>query len=173
MTDTYTSYKEHHHFYLSLTQLLEQHLKPSTSYHNLRRFTQMSTCQLKMSQSFPYATVIPSNHDKPSNNCGSGLPEILRSSLESRAAVSPAPEPQPPKEEKDKKRVIVVGAGISGLRAASVLQRHDVEVVVLEARDRIGGRICTTRNGDQTTWDLGMCALDTRVGTDRRTCGGP
>lgn len=131
----------------------------------------MSTCQLKMSQSFPFASVISSNRQKPSN-CGSGLVEMLRSTLESRVAVSPAPEPLPPQEDNDKKRVIVVGAGISGLRAASVLQRHGVDVVVLEARDRIGGRICTTRNGGQTTWDLGRCPLDTRLGTDRRACGG-
>lgn len=44
------------------------------------------------------------------------------------------------------KRVVVVGAGISGLRAAAVLQRHGVHVTILEGRaDRIGGRILTSR----------------------------
>ncbi|KAJ5619294.1 hypothetical protein N7510_003278 [Penicillium lagena] len=114
----------------------------------------MSTCQLKMSQSFAYASVISSSRSKPSN-CGSGLAEMLRNTLQSSPTVMPAPEPQPLQEEKKKKRIIVIGAGISGLRAASTLQRHGVDVVVLEARDRIGGRICTTRNGGQTTWDLG------------------
>lgn len=43
--------------------------------------------------------------------------------------------------------VIVVGAGISGLRAASVLQRHGIHVTLLEGRpDRIGGRIFTFRH---------------------------
>ncbi|KAI8463520.1 MAG: hypothetical protein J3K34DRAFT_443763 [Monoraphidium minutum] len=38
-------------------------------------------------------------------------------------------------------RVIVVGAGPAGLAAASVLKRNGVDVVVLEARDRVGGRV--------------------------------
>src|SRR6187549_3879571 len=40
-------------------------------------------------------------------------------------------------------RVVVVGAGISGLVAARALQRAGVEVVVVEGRDRIGGRTHT------------------------------
>lgn len=42
-------------------------------------------------------------------------------------------------------RVVVVGAGIAGLTAAAALAADDVEVVVLEARDRIGGRLDTIR----------------------------
>ena len=37
--------------------------------------------------------------------------------------------------------VIIIGAGISGLAAADYLIDHGNEVLVLEARDRIGGRI--------------------------------
>lgn len=40
-------------------------------------------------------------------------------------------------------RVVVVGAGIAGLTCAAELKRAGVEVTVLEARDRIGGRIWT------------------------------
>ncbi|KAM3076128.1 carbohydrate-binding module 1 protein [Clarireedia jacksonii] len=59
--------------------------------------------------------------------------------------------------EKKKPHVIVVGAGISGLRAASVLKRHGVGVTILEGRpDRIGGRIYTSRkNGNDAPRDIG------------------
>ncbi|HET9765840.1 MAG TPA: FAD-dependent oxidoreductase, partial [Thermoanaerobaculia bacterium] len=39
--------------------------------------------------------------------------------------------------------VVVVGAGTAGLMAARELRRRDRSVVVLEARDRIGGRVFT------------------------------
>ena len=38
-------------------------------------------------------------------------------------------------------RVVVVGAGFAGLMAAWRLTQHGCEVVVLEARDRVGGRV--------------------------------
>ena len=40
-------------------------------------------------------------------------------------------------------RVVVIGAGIAGLAAASRLRRVGIACVVLEARDRIGGRLHT------------------------------
>lgn len=43
----------------------------------------------------------------------------------------------------NKGTVIVIGAGLSGLSAAKLLHEHGVEVVVLEANDRVGGRTLT------------------------------
>src|SRR5690242_6423311 len=40
------------------------------------------------------------------------------------------------------KRVVVIGAGASGIGAARTLVESGVEPIILEARDRIGGRMC-------------------------------
>uniref|UniRef100_A0A3B4ED56 Amine oxidase n=2 Tax=Pygocentrus nattereri TaxID=42514 RepID=A0A3B4ED56_PYGNA len=51
--------------------------------------------------------------------------------------------------------VIVIGGGISGLSAAKLLLESGLNPVVLEARDRVGGRTYTVQN-KQTKWvDLG------------------
>jgi len=51
--------------------------------------------------------------------------------------------------------VCVVGAGYAGLTAALRLTQAGSSVVVLEARDRIGGRVWTARLDDGTTVDRG------------------
>lgn len=56
---------------------------------------------------------------------------------------STAPEPVIPQPG----RVIVVGAGMAGLTAARTLHDAGVEVIVLEAQDRIGGRMQTLNVG--------------------------
>ncbi|KAJ3627670.1 hypothetical protein MTP99_015031 [Tenebrio molitor] len=55
-------------------------------------------------------------------------------------------------------KVIVIGAGIAGLAAAQQLQQFGLEVIVLEARDRVGGRIATFRKGNYIA-DLGAMVV--------------
>ena len=47
------------------------------------------------------------------------------------------------------KSVVILGAGIAGLVSAYELGRAGYKVTVLEARDRIGGRVWTIRRGDR------------------------
>jgi polyamine oxidase len=79
------------------------------------------------------------------------MPSAVNATLEKLAIEKLAIEPS-----KKQHHVIVVGAGISGLRAASVLQRHGIAVTILEGRsDRIGGRICTSRRDGKGARDIG------------------
>lgn len=64
-------------------------------------------------------------------------------------------------------KVVVIGAGVAGLKAAAELQRSGARVVVLEARDRLGGRVHTTTlrgGGQEAAVDLGAAFV---CGTSR------
>lgn len=77
--------------------------------------------------------------------------------------------PPPPDELPKQNKVIVIGAGIAGLRAASVLRTHGIQVVVLEARpDRIGGRIYTSRKPGHAPRDIGKYCLGNTDNRRRR-----
>jgi monoamine oxidase len=60
----------------------------------------------------------------------------------------------------DGRRVIILGAGLAGLTAAYELTRLGYDCVILEARQRAGGRTWTVRGGDQVV----------EVGRPRQRC---
>lgn len=67
--------------------------------------------------------------------------------------------------------VIIIGAGPAGLTAARHLKRQGFSVTVLEARDRIGGRVYTDRSSLSVPVDLGasiITGVEPDVATERR-----
>ncbi|ARF59219.1 hypothetical protein B1H19_03630 [Streptomyces gilvosporeus] len=86
-------------------------------------------------------------------NAGLGLPSLA--ALTSLSACKAGPTEANPSVSSDSERVIVVGAGISGLAAARHLADRGQGVVVLEARNRIGGRIWTSGKWAGMPLDLG------------------
>ena len=55
--------------------------------------------------------------------------------------------------------VLIIGAGLTGLTLAYLLRNTDSEVVVVEARNRLGGRIHTVGGDDQNTIEMGATWL--------------
>lgn len=76
-----------------------------------------------------------------------------------------------------RKRVLVIGAGIAGLAAAKTLAASGFEVVVLEARSRLGGRIATSTQWADAPVDLGATWIHGQTGNPltalARTIGMP
>jgi len=56
--------------------------------------------------------------------------------------------------------VVIIGAGLAGLRCAEVLAAAGADVVVLEARDRVGGRVHSHHFGDGQTCERGAEFID-------------
>lgn len=107
-----------------------------------------------MAQSFHLtSSIADSSPLKPSNCCSD-----LAVGFEAATFMESAPNEATCTVRSESKKVVVVGAGIAGLRAAAVLHRHGLEVVVLEARNRIGGRILTSRTGNNVR-DIGTATI--------------
>src|SRR5471032_3210917 len=79
---------------------------------------------------------------------------LLRHSLAAIAAAL-APSIATARPSRPMPSVIVIGAGIAGIAAAQRLQRAGCRVTVIEARQRLGGRIWTDRSWPDAPVDLG------------------
>ena len=69
-------------------------------------------------------------HHKSMAQQGCSLTDTLRAATAKKRSIS----------------VGIVGAGFAGLRCADVLIRHGFKVTILEARDRIGGRVAQSNH---------------------------
>ncbi|RMZ75985.1 hypothetical protein DV738_g5175, partial [Chaetothyriales sp. CBS 135597] len=61
----------------------------------------------------------------------------------------------PPQSSQTQVQVLVIGAGLAGLTAASELHQQGIDVLVLEAAARVGGRVETVTTGLGSRLDLG------------------
>lgn len=58
-----------------------------------------------------------------------------------------------------KSEVLIIGAGLTGLTLAYLLQKRNISVKIIEARERVGGRIYTQQGASTTTQEMGATWL--------------
>lgn len=66
--------------------------------------------------------------------------------------------------------VVVVGAGLAGLHSAGILEDMGLKVCVVEATDRVGGRLRTGRTEDGYQAELGASEIGALYGRVRDAC---
>jgi monoamine oxidase len=66
--------------------------------------------------------------------------------------------------------VVVVGAGLAGLHSAGILEDMGLKVCVVEATDRVGGRLRTGRTEDGYRAELGASEVGALYGRVRDAC---
>jgi monoamine oxidase len=54
-----------------------------------------------------------------------------------------------------KMKITIIGAGLSGLSLTYLLKKNNINATILEARERIGGRILTTNNEGEAPTEMG------------------
>lgn len=94
---------------------------------------------------------------------GAGALLLPRAARAARGVFDDGSETVPPPAAGPVERVVVVGAGMAGLAAAQALHDAGVEVVVVEARERLGGRTWTADVGGVAV-DLGAAWIHTPDG---------
>ena len=57
------------------------------------------------------------------------------------------------------RRIVIVGAGAAGIAAARLLKDAGVQIAIVEARERIGGRAWTDAESIGVAWDRGGSSL--------------
>ncbi|CAF1195658.1 unnamed protein product [Adineta steineri] len=62
-------------------------------------------------------------------------------------------------------KVLIIGSGIAGLEAARLLQQNGVETIVLEARNRTGGRVWSIRSKNNLILDMGARYIHGQYGS--------
>jgi len=56
-------------------------------------------------------------------------------------------------------RITIIGAGLTGLSIAYLLKNEGISSQIIEARERIGGRILTVQNNDEAPVEMGATWL--------------
>jgi NADPH-dependent 2,4-dienoyl-CoA reductase/sulfur reductase-like enzyme len=72
--------------------------------------------------------------------------------------ISPIATPQSSLASNNEYDVIIIGAGFAGLIAARELSHRNLRVLIIEARDRIGGRVFTAQIDNQL-YELGGTSI--------------